>query len=137
MRDDRDHQEFPVAAQVHSRTGWREPTSGGRGGAFVAAGRQPGGLAGGVDATNLHRHRGDTGHAQHQHHNQGGDAQCRLDRAGTGTSGQTLVLSARPMMLVSAETMESPVTTVYSTAPNAAAAMVPMAYSIVEYYNIQ
>ncbi|AFC51952.1 hypothetical protein OCQ_04390 [Mycobacterium paraintracellulare] len=34
------------------------------------------------------------------------------------------------MMLVSADTMESPVTTAYSTAPNAAAAMVPMAYSI-------
>lgn len=38
------------------------------------------------------------------------------------------------MMLVSAETMESPVTTVYSTAPNAAAAMVPMAYSIDKNY---
>lgn len=35
------------------------------------------------------------------------------------------------MIPVSAETIESPVTTVYSTAPNAAAAMVPMAYSVV------
>lgn len=35
------------------------------------------------------------------------------------------------MMLVSADTMESPVTTAYSTAPNAAAAMVPIAYSVV------
>jgi len=30
--------------------------------------------------------------------------------------------------------MESPVTTVYRIAPNAAAAIVPIAYSIVEYY---
>ena len=40
------------------------------------------------------------------------------------------------MMLVSAETMESPVTTVYRIAPNAAAAMVPIAYSSVSTYNI-
>lgn len=39
------------------------------------------------------------------------------------------------MIPVSAETIESPVTTVYSTAPNAAAAMVPMAYSRVAVYN--
>jgi hypothetical protein len=35
------------------------------------------------------------------------------------------------MMFVSAVTMESPVTTVYRIAPNAAAAIVPMAYSTV------
>jgi hypothetical protein len=40
-----------------------------------------------------------------------------------------LVFSARVMMLVSALTIESPVTTVYRMAPNAAAAMVPIAYS--------
>jgi hypothetical protein len=34
-------------------------------------------------------------------------------------------------MLVSAPTIESPVTTLYRMAPNAAAAIVPMAYSIV------
>lgn len=39
------------------------------------------------------------------------------------------------MMPVSAETMESPVTTVYRTAPNAAAAIVPIAYSEVVFYN--
>ena len=43
-----------------------------------------------------------------------------------------MVLSARPMMLVSADTMESPVTTVYRIAPKAAAAMVPIAYSTVD-----
>lgn len=39
------------------------------------------------------------------------------------------MLSARAMMLVKAETMESPVTTVYKIAANAAAAIVPIAYS--------
>jgi len=38
------------------------------------------------------------------------------------------------MMLVSALTMESPVITVYRMAPNAAAAMVPIAYSTVYNY---
>ena len=36
------------------------------------------------------------------------------------------------MMFVSALTMESPVITVYKMAPNAAAAMVPIAYSTVD-----
>jgi len=40
------------------------------------------------------------------------------------------VFNARLMMFVSALTMESPVITVYKMAPNAAAAMVPIAYSI-------
>jgi hypothetical protein len=35
------------------------------------------------------------------------------------------------MIPVNADTMLSPVTTVYKIAPNAAAAMVPMAYSVV------
>lgn len=39
-----------------------------------------------------------------------------------------LVLSALLMMLVSALTIESPVTTVYRIAPNAAAAIVPIAF---------
>ena len=44
------------------------------------------------------------------------------------------MFNARLMMLVSALTMESPVITVYRMAPNAAAAMVPIAYSTVEIY---
>jgi hypothetical protein len=47
-----------------------------------------------------------------------------------------LVLSARAMMLVSAVTIESPVTTVYRIAANAAAAIVPMAYSTGEVYTV-
>lgn len=112
MRNNAGHQEFAVAVQVDPRTRGRESDGGGHRGAFVAAGGQPGGLAGGVDAAHVHRNRADTGQAQHQHHNERGDAQCRLNGAGAGTAGYTLVLSARPMMLVSADTMESPVTTV-------------------------
>jgi hypothetical protein len=47
------------------------------------------------------------------------------------------VFNARVMMLVNALTMESPVITVYKMAPNAAAAMVPIAYSIVEFCTIK
>ena len=45
-----------------------------------------------------------------------------------------MVFNARLMMLVNALTMESPVTTVYRIAPNAAAAMVPIAYSVMSDY---
>lgn len=49
----------------------------------------------------------------------------------------TWVSNARPINRVSAPTTESPVTTEYRTAPNAAAAIVPMAYSMDEdYYRI-
>lgn len=112
MRNHGGHQQVAVAAQVDPRPRGREAGRGRRGGAFVAAGSQPGGLAGGVDTAHLHRNRGDPGQAGHQHHDERGDAQRRLDGAGAGTAGYTLVLSARPMMLVSADTMESPVTTV-------------------------
>jgi hypothetical protein len=46
-----------------------------------------------------------------------------------------LVFRARLMMCVNAATMESPVTTVYRIAPNAAAAIVPIAYSTIKLYN--
>jgi hypothetical protein len=55
--------------------------------ALVASRRQAGGLAGGVDTAHLHGHRGDPGQAQHQHHDQRGDRQRRLDRARAGTAG--------------------------------------------------
>ena len=45
-----------------------------------------------------------------------------------------LVLSAVAMMLVNAATMESPVKTVSRTAANAAAAIIPIAHSIVDVY---
>ena len=87
MCDDRGHEEVAVAAHLDPRPVGRDAASGLDRRAFVTAGSQPGGLAGGVDAAHLHRHRGDTGQAQHQHHDQRGDAQCRLDGARTGTAG--------------------------------------------------
>lgn len=85
---------------------------GGDGRALIAARDQPGRLAGGVDAADLHRHRGDTGQAQHEHRDQRDDAECRFDSAGADVVAYAFVLSARAMMLVNAVTMESPVTTV-------------------------
>jgi hypothetical protein len=60
----------------------------------------------------LHRHRCDTGQAQHQHRDQRDNAQRRLHGARADIVDYALVLSARAMMLVNAVTMESPVTTV-------------------------
>jgi hypothetical protein len=65
----------------------RDATSGGDGRTIVAAGGQPGGFAGGIDAAHLHRHRGDAGQAKHQHHDQRGDRQCRFNGARAGTPG--------------------------------------------------
>ena len=81
-------------------------------GPVIAARREAGRFAGGVDTPHLHRHRGEPGHAQHQNHHQCGDGECCLDGGGAAITGQTLVLSARLMMFVSAVTIESPVTTV-------------------------
>jgi hypothetical protein len=112
VRDDRRHQEIAIPTHLDTRPHGRDAARGVERRTFVAAGSQPGRLARGVDTTHLHRHRGDTGQAQHQHHDQRGDRQCRFNGARAGTIRYTLVLSARPMMLVSAETIESPVTTV-------------------------
>lgn len=79
---------------------------------LVTASRQPRSLAGGVDAAQLQRNCDETAHAQHQDHGQRRDRERRLDRGATVVCTQTLVLSALVMMLVSALTMESPVTTV-------------------------
>src|SRR5690349_7748131 len=97
----------------------------------VSAGGQPGRLTGRVDAPDLQHHRIEPGQAHHQHRDQRGDGERRLDGDRTAVAGQTLVVSARLMIFDRALTIESPVTTVYRIAPNAAAAMVPMAYSTV------
>ena len=49
---------------------------------------------------------------------------------------QTLVFNAFAMTLVSAFTIVSPVTTVYRMAPKAAAAIVPITYSVVSDYTL-
>jgi hypothetical protein len=112
VRNDRGDKEVAVPMHLNQRPTGRDAAGGGDRRSFVTARRQPRGLASGVDTAHLHRHRGDTGQAQHQHRDQRGDRQCRLNGARAGTTRYTLVLSARPMMLVSAETIESPVTTV-------------------------
>ncbi len=50
-------------------------------GPLVTAGGQSGGLPGGVDATHLHRDRGEAGSAEHQNRDQRGDRQSRFDGA--------------------------------------------------------
>jgi hypothetical protein len=109
--DNRDHQS-PVLAQVQVRAGRSDVASGLRRVPVVAACREAGRFPRGVDAPNLHRQGGETSHAQHQNHDKRGDGECRLDGGGAAITGQTLVLSARLMMLVNAVTIESPVTTV-------------------------
>jgi hypothetical protein len=102
------------------------------GATVVTSRRQPRGLARCVHAPNLHRHGREARKAQDQDHDQRRNGERRLDRDTARIVGQTLVFNARVMMLVSALTIESPVTTVYRIAPNAAAAIVPMAYSTVD-----
>ncbi len=65
-----------------------------------------------IDAPHLHRHGGKPRNAPHQDHHKGGDGERCLDGGAAVIGGQTLVFRARLMMLVSAVTMESPVTTV-------------------------
>ena len=112
MRDNRDDIEVAVPAYLDPRPAGRNAASSVDRRAVVAAGGQAGSLAGGVDAAHLCRQGDDTGQAQHQHHDQRGDRQCRFNSARTLTPRYTLVLSARLMMLVNADTTESPVTTV-------------------------
>jgi hypothetical protein len=64
------------------------------------------------------------------------DATRRLGRGPSRGSPQTLVFNAFAMMLASAFTIESPVTTVYRMAPKAAAAIVPITYSVVSDYTL-
>ncbi len=109
---DRRDDELAVAAQLHPGATGRNTAGGADRRALITARGQPRGLAGRVDAADLHRHRCDPRQAQHQHRDQRDDAQRRLHGARAGIVGYDLVLSARAMMLVKAETMESPVTTV-------------------------
>ncbi len=83
-----------------------------RGGDTVGAARcQPGRLSGRVDTPHLQAERGEPGRAEDQDRHERGDRERGLDRDGTVIAPQTLVFNARVMMLDSAVTMESPVTT--------------------------
>jgi hypothetical protein len=84
---DRRDDEFAVPAHLdRCATGGDSPGSG-DGRALVTARGQPGSLASGVDAADLHRDRGDAGEAQHQDRNEARDAQRRLDCRRAGIVG--------------------------------------------------
>jgi hypothetical protein len=82
------------------------------GAAIVTARRKPRGLSRRVHTPDLHRHRRESRKAQHQDHDECRDGERGLDRDAARIAVQTLVFNARVMMLVSALTIESPVTTV-------------------------
>ena len=84
--DSRDD-EATVAAQLHRGTAGSDSTSGANRGPLVTARRQPGRLACGVDAPDLHRHRSDAGQTQHENGDQGRDAECRFHGGRTGIVG--------------------------------------------------
>jgi hypothetical protein len=81
------HNEVALPAQLNPRPTRRDATSGVDRRPFVAARRQSRSLAGRVDAAHLRGHGGDPGQAQHQHHDERGDGQRRLDGARAGTAG--------------------------------------------------
>lgn len=117
---DAGHQEHPVAANLDQRPTRRDTPGHLRGGPVTAC-RQPRRLTRGVDTAHLHRDRAEPTGTQRQHSHERRDRERRLDRDRTPViEPQTLVLSARLMMLLNAFTTESPVTTVYRIAPNAA-----------------
>ena len=107
-RDD----EGTVATQDELRTRGAAATHRLGGGPLVTAGREPRRLTRGVDTPHLHCDRGEAADTQHQDDGQRGDGEGRLDRDTSRVGTQTLVFSALVMMLVSALTIESPVTTV-------------------------
>ena len=86
MRDDRRHHEVAVALYLNARSAGRDAARRIDRRTFITARGQSGRLASGIDTANLHRHRGETGKAEHQYHDQSGDRQCRFHRARTGAA---------------------------------------------------
>ena len=82
-------QEVAVPVHLDQRASGRDPARGIDRRPFVTAGSEAGGLARGVDAAHLHRQRGDTGKTEHQHHDQRGDPQGRLNGARAGAPTAT------------------------------------------------
>ena len=103
------HDSVTVAPEFNRSPGHSQSPGGGRGG-LVSAGGEPGRLTGCVHTPHLQSDRADSGGTQHQYRHHAGDGQCGLHRAEAAIV-QTRVDSARLMMLVSAPTIESPVTT--------------------------
>lgn len=79
----------------------------------VPARHEPCRFPGRIDTARLQRHRGHAGQPHDEDGHQRDDRESRLDRDGPGVrTGYVAVFRARLMMLVSAFTTESPVTTV-------------------------
>jgi len=87
MRDHCGDKKVAVPVHLDQRSTGRDAARGIDRRPFVTAGSQPGCLAGRIDTTDLHRHRGDTGQAQHQHRDQRGDRQRRFNGARADTAG--------------------------------------------------
>jgi hypothetical protein len=87
VRDDGRDEEVAVALHTDQRAAGCDAAGGLDGHPLVTARRESSGLAGGVDTTHLHRYRGDTGQAEHQHDDQRRDTQRRLDRARADIAG--------------------------------------------------
>lgn len=100
-----------VAADLEGGVGRCHRARHGPGRGVIAARCQPRRLPCRVDAPNLRRDRRDAADTRDEDRDQCGDRECCLDGAEAGIVGYTLVFRARLMMLVSAPTIESPVTT--------------------------
>jgi hypothetical protein len=85
--DDRRDQEVAISAHLDPRGRRCDPASGNDRRAVVTARRQSSGLTRGIDTAHLHRYCSKTRQAQHQHHDQRCDRQCRLNGARAGTPG--------------------------------------------------
>jgi hypothetical protein len=84
--DSRDD-EATVPAQLHAGAGRSDATGGSDSRALITPRRQPGGLARGVDAADLHRYCGDPGQTQHENDDQGRNAEGRFDGGRSGIVG--------------------------------------------------
>jgi hypothetical protein len=85
VRNHRGDDELAVPVDPHPRPARGDATRNIDRRVLVTPRGQSSGLAGGVDATHLHRHRGDARQAQHQYHHQAGDREGCLNGAATGT----------------------------------------------------
>jgi hypothetical protein len=85
--DHRGDQEVAISAYLDPRGRRCNAASDVERGAVVTARGQSGGLARSIHTAHLHRHRGHARQAQHQHHNQRCDRDCRFNSARAGTPG--------------------------------------------------
>jgi hypothetical protein len=83
-RCDSGHDQFPVAPQVYGSPVRGNALRGNGGRTVVATRGKAGGFPCGIDATHLHRHRGESRHAQRENDDQGSDREGRLNSDAPG-----------------------------------------------------